>query len=73
MIQNASLSVLCFTTKEAVVYFLFLLKVTAQSLTCFSWLNNAAILWSVAGCSVFNWKDRKVWKPRIQALGEGKA
>lgn len=38
MIQNASLSVLCFTTKEASVYFLFLLKMTAQSLTCFSWL-----------------------------------
>lgn len=73
MIQSASLNVLCFTTKEAIVYFLFLLKVTAQCLTCFSWLNNAAILWSVAGYSVFNWKDSKVWKPRIQALGEGKA
>lgn len=56
MIQNASLNVLCFTTKEASVYFLFLLKMTAQSLTRFSWLNNTAILWSVAGCSVFNWK-----------------
>lgn len=56
MIQDASLSVLCFTTKEASVYFLFLLKMIAQSLTCFSWLNNTAILWSVAGCSVFNWK-----------------
>lgn len=46
--------------KEAGVYFLFLLNVTAQFLTCFSWLNNVAIWWSVASCSIFNWKNSKV-------------
>lgn len=35
MVQSASLKVLCFTTNEAIVYFLFLLKVTAQCLTFF--------------------------------------
>lgn len=53
--------------KEADVYFLFLLNVTAQFLTCFSWLNNVAIWWSVAGCSIFLLeKIAKLWKHRIQ-------